>query len=152
MKGREPRVAGRTVEEDHVAHHALGIEHAGQEVATELTMQLGGAGHGVGGIGVGAGGAVTRPLVFPAAATMVVFDDLNQHWPRLNVKNTHPFACHSALAQAMQHEDTLSAAMLPSPASWGLMSVSSYSSTQPGVVNNTGDGMDTSGRGSESPR
>ena len=81
-----------------------------------------GAGHGVGGIGVGAGGAVTRPLVFPAAATMVVFDDLNQHWPRLNVKNTHPFARHSALAQAMQHEDTLSAAMLPSPASWGLMS------------------------------
>ena len=35
------------MEEDHVAHHALGIEHAGQEVATELTVQLGGAGHGV---------------------------------------------------------------------------------------------------------
>ena len=50
MKGREPRVAGRTVEEDHVAHHALGIEHAGQEVATELTVQLGGAGHGVGAV------------------------------------------------------------------------------------------------------
>ena len=43
MKGREPRIAGRTVEEDHVAHHTLGIEHAGQEVATELTVQLSGA-------------------------------------------------------------------------------------------------------------
>ena len=50
MKGREPRVARRTVEEDHVAHHALGIEHAGQEVAAELAVQLGGAGHGVGAI------------------------------------------------------------------------------------------------------
>ena len=50
MKSREPRVAGRAVEEDHVAHHALGIEHAGQEVTTELTMQLGGAGHGVGAV------------------------------------------------------------------------------------------------------
>ena len=50
MKGREARVARRTVEEDHVAHHALGIEHASQEVATELTVQLGGAGHGVGAI------------------------------------------------------------------------------------------------------
>ena len=38
------------MEEDHVAHHALGIEHAGQEVATELTVQLGGAGHGVGAV------------------------------------------------------------------------------------------------------
>ena len=48
MKGWEPRVARRTVEENHVAHHALGIEHAGQEVAAELAVQLGGAGHGVG--------------------------------------------------------------------------------------------------------
>ena len=50
VKSREPRVAGRTVEENHVAHHALGIEHAGQEVAAELAVQLGGAGHGVGAI------------------------------------------------------------------------------------------------------
>ena len=50
MKGQEPRVAGRAMKEDHVAHHALGIEHAGQEVATELTVKLGGAGHGVGAV------------------------------------------------------------------------------------------------------
>ena len=35
------------MEEYHIADHALGIEHASQEVATELTVQLGGAGHGV---------------------------------------------------------------------------------------------------------
>ena len=76
-----------------------------------------GAGHGVGGIGVGAGGGATRPLVLPAAATMEAFDDLNQHWPRLSVKKTQPFACHSVLAQALQQVDVSLAAMLPSPAS-----------------------------------
>ena len=50
VKGRKAAVAGRTLEKHHIADHALGIEHAGQEVATELTVQLGGAGHGVGAI------------------------------------------------------------------------------------------------------
>ena len=50
MKGREPRIAGRAVEEDHVSHDALGIKHTGQKVTTELTVQLGCSSRGVGAV------------------------------------------------------------------------------------------------------
>ena len=41
MKSGETDIARRTMEEDHIAEHALRIKHAGEQITPKLAMELG---------------------------------------------------------------------------------------------------------------
>ena len=51
VKGRKTTVASGTMEKHHIAEHALGIQHAGEQITPKLGMEFGRSSAGVSAIG-----------------------------------------------------------------------------------------------------
>ena len=51
VKGRKTTVASGTVEKHHIAEHALGVQHAREQITPKLAMEFGRSSGGVSTIG-----------------------------------------------------------------------------------------------------